>query len=214
MDDGAINRAVEAYHEKCHDLARRLTDLMPALDEAYKSAPTFHAEQARAQAFGARSLNEFKKEHKWTVPGTSPNSFTYPVDLANQEGIGGAHAIDKHVGKTDDQLVQRLRDQKNIPGASSFTDLSTAQRFTQQCIEHNKGAIDRYLNSGTDSTADFRLNLKDSGTVTGTSAFFQTGSDGTRRVTVEEVHGVQVKIKSAPDLDPPFTIITSTLTNK
>ncbi|MFJ9672892.1 RNase A-like domain-containing protein [Streptomyces sp. NPDC101221] len=46
----------------------------------------------------------------------------YPVDSANQEGVHGSRVIDKHVGKTDMQLAQRLRDQPTIDAASSFSD--------------------------------------------------------------------------------------------
>ncbi|MFD4015858.1 hypothetical protein [Streptomyces sindenensis] len=59
----------------------------------------------------------------------------YPLDLANQEGTVGAHVVDKHVGKTDEQLEQRLRDQQIVrpsgirpEAVSTFTTLADAQR--------------------------------------------------------------------------------------
>ncbi|WP_414723174.1 RNase A-like domain-containing protein [Streptomyces sp. 796.1] len=215
MDDAAINAAVEKYHEAGHTLADRLSQLKPALEEAQKSAPTFHAEQARAEAYGARSLNEFKKEHKWTVPGTSPNSFTYPIDLANQEGMDKSHAIDKHVGKTDAQLEQRLRDQSNIPAASTYTDLSSAQRFTQQCIEENKKKIADFIeNPGNKPDKAFYLDLSGPKVVTGDTAFFRAGPNGNQIASFEPAYMVQIRVKPAPDLNPPFIILTSTPTNR
>ncbi|MFE5858861.1 hypothetical protein ACFQ61_37295, partial [Streptomyces sp. NPDC056500] len=65
MDKAAMDAAVENYHQEFSEASTKLTALLPELDEALLSAPTFQAEQARAQAFGARSLNEFKREHSW-----------------------------------------------------------------------------------------------------------------------------------------------------
>ncbi|GAA2505935.1 hypothetical protein GCM10023100_56770 [Actinocorallia cavernae] len=68
MDEAAANAAVEKYHTAFSDAATVLDGLTPELDEALLSVPTFVAEEARAEAYGARSLNEFKKEHSWQRP--------------------------------------------------------------------------------------------------------------------------------------------------
>jgi Bacterial CdiA-CT RNAse A domain len=47
-------------------------------------------------------------------------------DLAADERRGG-HTLARHVGRTDDQLRQRLRDQPDISAASTYTDLETAE---------------------------------------------------------------------------------------
>ncbi|MGW7171209.1 hypothetical protein ACWGH3_39400 [Streptomyces sp. NPDC054884] len=88
-----------------------LTKLKPALEEAKRSVPTYAAEEARAEVFGARSLNDFKTEHQYIRDADEKNHF-YALDLAGQEGIHNSHVIDKHVGKSDEQLAQRLRDQQ------------------------------------------------------------------------------------------------------
>jgi hypothetical protein len=85
MDRAAADKAVEIYQQKFSDAASTLLELEWELDEALKSAPTFNAEEARAEAFGARALNDFKKEHKWTVPNDAAGNHKYPLDLANQE---------------------------------------------------------------------------------------------------------------------------------
>ncbi len=43
-----------------------LFELKHALEEAERSVPRYSAEEARAEAFGVRALDEFKKEHPWT----------------------------------------------------------------------------------------------------------------------------------------------------
>lgn len=149
IDTGAINAAVSLYEGELLGLTSDLNRLIPALDEAYRSAPTYHSEEARSQAFGARSLNEFKPEHHFSVPGQDPDDIYYPMDLAAQEGMFGSHPIDKHVGLTDDQMIMRLRDQPNVPDASSFTDLPSAQKYTQDVLrdDANENRIAAWIDS-------------------------------------------------------------------
>ncbi|MFI0982413.1 hypothetical protein ACH4SP_36075 [Streptomyces sp. NPDC021093] len=86
MDTAALNAVVETYNGKVNALVPQLDALLAPLDEAYLSAPTFRAEEARAQAFGARSLNEFKDEHRWTNPEDAKNG-VYKMDLAGSEWL-------------------------------------------------------------------------------------------------------------------------------
>lgn len=211
-----IHTAVDTFQQACHELATELLSRMESLDEAYLSAPTFQAEEARSEGFGARSLNDFKHEHKWTVQGDPAGSHKYPLDLANQEYMGNAHGIDKHVGKTDEQLVQRLRDQSSgIPAASSYANLQDAQKYTQQCIDQNNRKIEDYLASGPPYHPPSLVLKSDFGTngpVTGRSI---TRADydadpATAASRVTDAHEVQVRIKPDSNLDPPFVVVTST----
>lgn len=86
MDEEAMNNAVTAYNNRIERQTLRVKHLRDALDEAHKSAPTCKAEEARAEAYGARALGEFKGNPLHTVPGDDESRHTYPVDLANQEG--------------------------------------------------------------------------------------------------------------------------------
>lgn len=208
-----IHTAVDTFQQACHGLATELLGRMTSLDEAYLSAPAFQAEEARSEGFGARSLNQFKHQHKWTVQGDPASRHQYPLDLANQEYMGGAHTIDKHVGKTDDQLAQRLRDQTSgVPAASSYADMQDAQKYTQACIDRNNEKIERYLASGPpyepptlDVTSDFP------GEVTGRSLTRPDyDSDPTTAASrATDVDGVKVRIKPDHNLDPPFVVVTS-----
>lgn len=135
LDTPRLNRAVDAYNATVSAFAGTLSKLSEPLDEAYRSVPTYSAEEARAEAVGARTLNDFKEGSGYTVPEEHKENHFYPIDLANQEGIHGSHVVDKHVGQTDGQLLQRLRDQPAIAAASTFTDLATAQKTTQDAMD-------------------------------------------------------------------------------
>jgi len=48
-------------------------------------------------------------------------------DLAADEAMGG-HTLARHVGRTDTQLADRLRSERQISAASTYTDRATAER--------------------------------------------------------------------------------------
>ncbi|MEV1062030.1 RNase A-like domain-containing protein [Streptomyces sp. NPDC050263] len=215
MDRAAADKAVEAYQQKFSDAATTLLALEWELDEALKSTPTFLAEEARAEAFAGRSLNEFKREHK-ILNGENPIPYKYTLDLAMAEDLGGGHTIDKHVGKTDAQLLQRLRDQSGIPAASSFPDLTSAQKYTQACIRQNSGAIDAWLATGPPpqpASPIFQVSSVSSDVnnplavapVTGRTSRMVNGQAG----PVTDAHGVATRLRYDAGLDPPFIVVTS-----
>lgn len=61
-------------------------------------------------------------------------------DLSVDERHGG-HTLTRHVGRTDDQLRQRLRDQPNISAASTYPDRETAELVVARAIEASADRI-------------------------------------------------------------------------
>jgi hypothetical protein len=76
-------------------------------------------------------------------PAASGNSGS-TRDLSQDESAGG-HTLRKHVGRTDDQLRERLRHERNISAASTWTDRDTAERAVGTALEQNRSKIDRWL---------------------------------------------------------------------
>jgi hypothetical protein len=207
MDYAGIEAAVTTYNETCSGIASTLDGLEEKLEEARKSVPTFDAEEARAESFGGRSLNDFKHEHLWTLQTDSADAHKYPVDLVNQEGIGGSHVIDRHVAKTDEQLVQRMRDQ-GPSAASSFTDVESAQTFTQECIDANPDEVEELVNGGgTPNRVGIDVDYTDRGVVTGRTLAKDGYDPGNPQVA--DAHGVHVVLQYAAGLKPPFVVLTS-----
>ncbi|MFY0511979.1 RNase A-like domain-containing protein [Streptomyces anulatus] len=91
----------------------------------------------RRHGFGTRALEEFKDSKVWLKANSNGN---YDLKLAANEYMANGHTLDKHVGKTDEQLVQRLRDQqsggptaawphgKPMPSGSSASRATSAPR--------------------------------------------------------------------------------------
>ncbi|MFC9612004.1 MULTISPECIES: RNase A-like domain-containing protein [unclassified Streptomyces] len=223
IDTAALNRVVEEYNRRVNALWPRLDALMEALDEAHRAAPTYAAEEARAEAFGARSLNDYKKEHHFTVPGQDPDNMFYPLDLANQEGLYGSHPIDKHVGLTDDQLRMRLRDQASAPAASTFKDLASAQKFTTAAIEdiNNADRIDKWIESvekKIQNNPNYDPNKSEiqppiykefAGQSTGRSVSRDDYDTDGMSAKADDKSWVQVRLIYKEGLHPPFIVLTA-----
>jgi hypothetical protein len=56
----------------------------------------------------------------------------------------GSHLIERHVGKSEQDLVDRLQ-RENISASSSFRDLPAAEHFIAQTIVENQGKVDAWL---------------------------------------------------------------------
>ncbi len=222
IDTARMNAIVNTYERTVDALTAQFKDMKPALDEAFMSAPTFKAEEARAQSFGARALHDFKPEHTYTVPNEDRNNHFFPIDLAGQEGIAGSHPVDKHVGKTDEQLAQRLRDQVTVrpdgvvaPRAiSTFSDHDSAQRLTQAVLDDvgNAEKIERWIerqenNPNPNSKPSYNLSFNEA---TGRSLSRADYDADGFNAQAKDVHNVKVTLKYiGNNQDPPFIVLTS-----
>ncbi|CAN2968921.1 hypothetical protein METHPM2_1430001 [Pseudomonas sp. PM2] len=74
-----------------------------------------------------------------------PHSVIVPGGgLAAHEAAGG-HLMQKHVGRTDQQLLDRLRQEPHIPAASTFHDRATAELAISKVLDNNQDKIKDFL---------------------------------------------------------------------
>lgn len=66
-------------------------------------------------------------------------------DLSQDEAAGG-HVLRKHVGRTDNELRDRLERERNISGASTYTDRATAEHAIGSAIAQSHNRIQSWLN--------------------------------------------------------------------
>jgi hypothetical protein len=84
--------------------------------------------------------------------GESPKSAATPAvaveryDLARDEERGG-HTLKKHVGRTDQQLQERLR-RERISAASTWTDRETAETTVAEALRAERRRIDGWMRRG------------------------------------------------------------------
>ena len=65
-------------------------------------------------------------------------------DLARDEKHGG-HTLSRHVGRTDEQLRERLRKEPGLSAASTYTDRATAEEAVTLAIRSAKNRMDQWL---------------------------------------------------------------------
>jgi hypothetical protein len=78
-------------------------------------------------------------------PVTVPSSDRY--DLERDEQRGG-HTLDRHVGRTDAELQQRLERERNISAASTWTDRTTAEEVVAQAVRAERRRIESWMRRG------------------------------------------------------------------
>ena len=72
-------------------------------------------------------------------PRRSPSSA--PVhDLSADEAMGG-HTLQRHVGRSDADLIERLRREPQISSASTYTDRETAERVIAAALQSDNRAF-------------------------------------------------------------------------
>jgi hypothetical protein len=68
-------------------------------------------------------------------------------DLERDEHRGG-HTLARHVARTDEQLQERLRRERNISAASTWTDFRTAEETVATALHTEHGQIERWMGRG------------------------------------------------------------------
>lgn len=232
MDTAKLNAIVTEYNRRVDALVPQLDALMGPLDEAYLSAPTFEAQEARAEGFGMRALEEFKDSQVWL---RIDSNGKYDLNLAANEYLEDGHTLDKHVGKTDEQLAQRLRDQqekptptskwpygKPFPGASSaFPNYRRAEELTEYNLNRNKAAIEAWIKGPpppVDGEGKKFRSVAPNGEISGRSVFKQPVDpndplsgyrEGGMKAKAYDVTGIETRIRYDSSRNPPFTVLTS-----
>lgn len=69
-------------------------------------------------------------------------------DLGRDEAAGG-HTLERHVGRTDQQLLQRLRDEPDISAASTYPDRETAERVVGAALQRSQSRIADWVRQGS-----------------------------------------------------------------
>jgi hypothetical protein len=127
-----------------------------------------------------------------------------PADVGGDEGYGG-HGEEKHVGRSDQQLSDRLSNEPGTDTASTYENYGDAQKYSQQTIDSNKQSISNWLkNAKPGSKKDFTLD--DTGSVTGRSLSRQAWQNGTGSVPT---NGATVVLKADPSAPGGYYILTT-----
>src|SRR5438046_1061920 len=65
-------------------------------------------------------------------------------DLSLDEAMGG-HTLARHVGKSDAELADRLKRERQISAASTYTDRATAERSVGAALAEGGGKLTSWM---------------------------------------------------------------------
>ncbi len=57
----------------------------------------------------------------------------------------GGHTLQRHIGRTDDELRERLERERHISAASTYTNRATAEHVIAEAIRQNQDRIQHWL---------------------------------------------------------------------
>lgn len=77
------------------------------------------------------------------VSDASQNPARY--DLGHDEALGG-HTLRRHVGRSDEQLVERLAREPDISAASTYNDREAAEKTVGEALAQEKSRVESWLN--------------------------------------------------------------------
>ena len=77
--------------------------------------------------------------------GRSSGSASVPAHDLSLDDAAGGHTLRKHVGRTDEELEARLRRERNISAASTYTDRATAEMAVGIALQQGHEKIGRWL---------------------------------------------------------------------
>ena len=86
-------------------------------------------------------------EESQRATSTSAGGATERYDLRKDEERGG-HALGRHVARTDEELRERLRSERNISAASTWTDRETAEETIAEALRAERGHINSWIRRG------------------------------------------------------------------
>jgi Bacterial CdiA-CT RNAse A domain len=68
-------------------------------------------------------------------------------DLERDERLGG-HTLERHVGRSDAELRERLEREPNISAASTWTDRETAELTIAEALHAERGRLESWIRRG------------------------------------------------------------------
>jgi toxin YxiD len=88
-----------------------------------------------------------KSESSRATPEQPSAATAAAYDLSRDEDRGG-HTLRKHVGRTDDELRQRLERERDISASSTWTDRSTAEQTVGEALRAERRKIENWTDRG------------------------------------------------------------------
>ena len=116
-------------------------DSAPSLPDA-DLTPAATATPAASRTAGSTPVATTATPATARTPTPAPSSGAVR-DLAADEARGG-HTLARHVGKSDDELAARLKSDRDISAASTYTDRDTAERAVGTALAKKASEVTKW----------------------------------------------------------------------
>jgi hypothetical protein len=93
-----------------------------------------------SESWSERPREESRVQRTESAPGAS-------YDLSKDEDRGG-HTLRKHVGRTDEELRERLQRERNISAASTWADRAAAEQTVGAALQAERSKIENWERRG------------------------------------------------------------------
>jgi hypothetical protein len=107
-----------------------------------QSAPSDNRATSPEAASAGQPSTDAQPRNPETRPSRSDR-----YDLSRDERRGG-HTLGKHVGRTDEELRERLERERDISAASTWTDRAAAEETVAAALRANQSKVDRWNERG------------------------------------------------------------------
>jgi Bacterial CdiA-CT RNAse A domain len=100
------------------------------------------------QFAGCSQIEEPPETNRHDAPGEiEARGGPQQYDLTRDEELGG-HTLERHIGRSDAELAERLRRERNISAASTWIDRQTAEITIAQALRAERGRIESWMRRG------------------------------------------------------------------
>jgi len=89
--------------------------------------------------------NQPRANNAVSRPASEVSQAAAGYDLGRDEQLGG-HTLRRHVGRTDQQLIERLAQEPDISAASTYNDRVTAEKTVASALAENRDRVESWLN--------------------------------------------------------------------
>jgi len=96
---------------------------------------------------GSRPALESGRQEKQPKVRIGSRTSSAGYDLGRDEQRGG-HTLARHVGRTDDELRERLARERNISAASTWTDREAAEAVVAEALAGERGRVESWMGRG------------------------------------------------------------------
>jgi hypothetical protein len=147
-----------------------------------------------------------------TLATESQNPSRYSVDLQKEEGYG--HTIRDHVGKSDEELLARIKQERRElrtpfgvvvrykSAIGSFDSIESANDFVNRTIEANRELVDELIEGRRDyAKLDWIFGYR-----TGKEAYLESGIS---KPVIQRTHGARVIIHGDPNNVRGYRVLTA-----